>query len=75
MKNKEKEQEAGGKMEEEEERRECPALASLRSYFEGSTLPLRAKEYRFEHTLRSVLPPPNTQPPPPPRCAGVLRPD
>jgi hypothetical protein len=37
-----------------EEERRCPALVSLRSYFQGSSLPFRAKEYSFDHTLRYV---------------------
>jgi hypothetical protein len=35
-----------------EEERRCPALVSLRSYFQGSALPFRAKEYSCAHTLR-----------------------
>jgi hypothetical protein len=38
-----------------EEERRCPALVSLRSYFQGSALPFRAKEYSFAHTLRSAI--------------------
>lgn len=49
---KEKNKEKSTKEDARSQERQCPALASLLPYFQGSSLPLRAKPYSCEQTLR-----------------------